>query len=131
MAVEQLSYAALAERLKITPEAARSLAKRHRWLRSRANDGKTLVSIDLAEIEHKPLPGRSPGGHRPVVAELKAKLEAAQAEIVNLAAMAAGHRAALGAAWMAVEQISYAALHVTGKRRRGPVSVLCGPRSSA
>ena len=55
-----VTYADLAERLKISPEAARALAKRHRLPRSRANDGKTLVSVDLTEIEHKPLPARSP-----------------------------------------------------------------------
>ena len=39
-----LTYAGLAERLKISPEAARALAKRLRLQRSRSNDGKTLVS---------------------------------------------------------------------------------------
>ena len=42
--------------------------ERHRFPRSRANDGKTLVSVDLAEIEHKPLPGRSSGGDHAVIA---------------------------------------------------------------
>jgi hypothetical protein len=55
MPVEMLTYTELAERLKITPEAARSLAKRHRLSRSRSDDGKTLVSVDLAEIQHTPL----------------------------------------------------------------------------
>jgi hypothetical protein len=41
----------LAERLKVSPEAARALAKRYRWPRSRANDGKTLVSVDLADTK--------------------------------------------------------------------------------
>ncbi len=63
MAVEMLSYADLAARLKISPEAARALAKRHRLPRSRSNDGKTLVTIDLTEIDHKPLAARSPGAH--------------------------------------------------------------------
>ena len=44
MPVEMLTYADLGERLKISPEAARALVKRHRWPRSRSNDGKTLVS---------------------------------------------------------------------------------------
>src|SRR5215211_2944051 len=64
MPVEMLTYADLAERLKISPEAARAIAKRHRFPRSRANDGKALVNVDLAEIQHKALPARSPGGHR-------------------------------------------------------------------
>ena len=34
--------------------------KRLRLPRSRGNDGKALVSVDLAEINHAPLPARSP-----------------------------------------------------------------------
>ena len=50
--------------------------KRHRLPRSRINDGKTLVAVDLDEVRHKPLPARSPRGDHPmtdVVATLKAK----------------------------------------------------------
>ena len=65
MAVEMLTYADLATRLNVSTEAARALAKRHRLPRSRANNGKALVSVDLTEVEHKALPARSPGGHRP------------------------------------------------------------------
>jgi hypothetical protein len=61
-----LSYADLAERLKVSPEAARALAKRPRLPRSRSNGGKAaLVSVDLAEIQHNALPGRSPGEDAP------------------------------------------------------------------
>jgi hypothetical protein len=67
MPVEQLTYAQIAERVGVSSEAARALAKRMRLPRSRANDGKTLVAVDLAEIQHKPLPsGRSPRGNQPV-----------------------------------------------------------------
>jgi chromosome segregation ATPase len=93
MPVEMLTYADLADRLKISSEAARAMAKRHRLPRSRANDGKTLVNIDLAEIQHRALPARSPGGHQALVASLKAKIEALQEEIARLEATAAGHRA--------------------------------------
>jgi chromosome segregation ATPase len=93
MPLEMLTYADLAERLKISSEAARAIAKRHRLPRSRANDGKTLVNIDLSEIQHKALPARSPGGHQAVIASLKAKIETLQAEIARLEAAAAGHRA--------------------------------------
>ena len=54
MPIEMLTYAGLAERLKISPEAARALAKRLRLQRSRSNEGKTLLSVDLAEIQHTP-----------------------------------------------------------------------------
>jgi hypothetical protein len=92
MAIEMLNYADLAARLKISPEAARALAKRLRLPRSRGNDGKALVSVDLTEINHAPLPARSPAGHQ-VVTPLKAKIETLQAELAKLEAMAGGHRA--------------------------------------
>ena len=66
MATEQLTYDQLAERLGITREAARAIVKHHRLPCSRNNDGKTLAAIDLDEIRHKPLPGRSPRGHQPL-----------------------------------------------------------------
>jgi hypothetical protein len=93
MPVEMLTYAALAERLDCSPEAARSLAKRLRLPRQRANDGKTLVTVDLAELTHTPMPARSSGGHRAGTATLKARIEAMQAELAKLDATAAGHRA--------------------------------------
>jgi hypothetical protein len=94
MSVEALTYAALGTRLKISPEAARSLARRRRWPRSLSGDGKALVSVDLAEIRHTPRPpvGRQAGN----VALLAAKIEALQAEIARLEARAADHRADFG-----------------------------------
>jgi len=62
MPIEQLTYAQIAERLGISAEAARAVVKRNRFGRSRANDGKTLVAVDLEELQHKPLPARSPRG---------------------------------------------------------------------
>ena len=87
MPVEMLTYADLADRLKISPEAARALAKRLRLPRSLSNEGKALVRVDLTEIQHKALPARSPGGHHAVTAPLNAKIESLQAEIVWLEAM--------------------------------------------
>ena len=49
MPVEMLTYADLASRVKISPEAARALAKRLRLQRTKGNVGKALVSVDLAE----------------------------------------------------------------------------------
>jgi hypothetical protein len=83
---------ALAERLTISPEAARSLVKRLRLPRSRSNDGKTLVAVDLSEITHKPLPARSSGGDHAVTA-LKAKIEMLEAELAKIERSSAGHRA--------------------------------------
>ena len=87
MSVETLTYGALGARLKISPEAARSLAKRLRLSRSLSDDGKALVSVDLAEIRHTPRP---PGGRQ---AGNIALFEALKAEIVRLEARAANHRA--------------------------------------
>ena len=96
MPVEQLTYAQIAERLGVSTEAARALVKRHRLPRSRSNDGKTLVAVDLDEVRHKPLPARSPRGDQPVsdvVAALKAKIEILQAELAKTEERSAGHRA--------------------------------------
>jgi hypothetical protein len=54
----------LGERLNCSPEAARALAKGLRLPRQRANDGKALVAVDVAELAHKPMPARSPAGDR-------------------------------------------------------------------
>ena len=91
MSVETLTYAALGARLKVSPEAARSLAKRLQLPRSLSDDGKALVSVDLAEIRHTPRPhsGRQAGN----IALLAAKIEALKAEVARLEARAADHRA--------------------------------------
>ena len=75
MPAEQLTFAQIAERLSVSPEAARAIVKRHRL--PRRNDGKTLAAIDLKEIRHMPRPARSSRGHRSVtdvVATLKARV---------------------------------------------------------
>jgi hypothetical protein len=94
MPVELLTYAELGERLKISPEAARALVKRQRLPRSRSNHGKTLVQIDLAEISHSPL-SRVPqaqAGHQ-VITDLTQRIETMQAELIEMEAIASGHRA--------------------------------------
>ena len=94
MPVEMLSYAELGERLKVYPEAARALVKRHRLPRSRANDGKTLVQVDLTEISHSPVPRarQVPPGQQ-VVTALKEKIEPLQADLMEMETIANGHRA--------------------------------------
>src|SRR5881392_1856945 len=88
MPVEMLSYVELGEKLKISPEAARALVKRHRLPRSRSNDGKTLVQVDLAEISHSPVPRgpQAPSGQQ-VVSALKQKIETLQAELLEMEAI--------------------------------------------
>jgi hypothetical protein len=91
MPIETLTYAALGARLRISPAAARSLAKRLALPRSVSDDGKALVSVDVAEIRHTPRSAR----HRFAddIAPAAAKIAALQAEIARLEARAAGHRA--------------------------------------
>jgi DNA repair exonuclease SbcCD ATPase subunit len=97
MPVEMLTYAALSERLGCSAEAARALVKRLRLPRQRANNGKALVAVDVAELNHTPTPrtvtGRSPDDHRAVAAALKARIETLEAELAKLEASAAVHRA--------------------------------------
>src|SRR5262245_30624046 len=96
MPTEQLTYAQIAKRLSVSPEAARAIVKRHRLPRSRRNDGKTLAAIDLTEIRHKPLPARSPRGHRSVtdvVATLKARVAELETELARAEERSAGHLA--------------------------------------
>ena len=90
MSVEMLTYAALGARLNISPQAARSLSRRLRLPRSLSDDGKALVSVDLAEIWHTPRP---PLGRASSSALLAAKIEALTAEIARLETTAADHRA--------------------------------------
>jgi hypothetical protein len=93
MPVESLTYAALAGRLGCSPEAARALAKRLRLPRQKANDGKALVVVDLAEIDHKPLPARSPAGHLSVAETMQTRITELEAELAKVEAAAVGHRA--------------------------------------
>jgi len=83
MAVEMLTYEALAERLSISPEAARSLAKRLHLPRAVSIDGRARVTVDLAAIEHK---ARQPLSR-------KTKIETLQAQIARLEAAATMLRA--------------------------------------
>ena len=95
MPSEQLTYEQLAERLGITREAARAIVKRQRLPRSKGNDGKTLVTVDLDELRHKPMSGRSPGGDPAVtttIAALKVRIETLEAELAAEQERSAGHR---------------------------------------
>src|SRR4029077_10744512 len=89
MSIEMLTYAALGAHLNISPQAARSLSRRLRLPRSLSDDGKALLSVDLAEIRHTPRPPRGRAGNSALLAEI----EALKAEIARLETMAADHRA--------------------------------------
>ena len=81
--IEHLTYADLAERLGVSAEAARALTRRLRLQRQLGNDGKARVIVDLADLRHKAMPVRSPGGDHPVAA-LRARIEALQAELAEM-----------------------------------------------
>jgi hypothetical protein len=91
MPVETLTYAALGARLTISAGAARSLASRLRLPRSVSDDGRALVTVDLAEIRHtrRPRVRREEGNFAPLAVEIAAL----QSEVARLEATAAGHRA--------------------------------------
>lgn len=91
MSVEKLTYGALGARLNISPLAARSLARRLRLPRSLSDDGKALVSVDLAEIKHTPQPPVRRQAED--VAQWTTMVAALHVEIAQLEASAAGHRA--------------------------------------
>ena len=113
MSVETLTYAALGARLKISPEAARSLAKRLRLPRSLSDDGKALVSVDLAEIRHKLQPSRGrPAGN---IARLAERIEALKAEIARLEARAADHRADFERECERADRLTVALLQATAE----------------
>ncbi|MET4804410.1 hypothetical protein [Bradyrhizobium sp. LB11.1] len=89
MPIETLTYVALAARLKISPVAARSPAKRRHLPRSLSDNGNALVCVDLAEMPHTPRRPRS----RQAGDALPTKIVMLQAEIARLEATAAAHRA--------------------------------------
>ena len=74
-------------------EAHRAGGKRLRLPRQKANDGKVLVSVDLSEINHKPLAARAPADLHPVIASLKARIEVLQMELARIEVSASSHRA--------------------------------------
>jgi hypothetical protein len=89
-----LTYAELAEALKITPASANKLARRKRWPRVPGNDGKARVSVPEDALVRRDSPPDSPLDVPPVsppdnlikaleahVETLKAQLAAAEARI--------------------------------------------------
>jgi hypothetical protein len=100
MSVESLTYAELADRLGCSPEAARSPSRRLRLSRRPGNDGRVRITVDLTEIQYKPLPARSPGCHRSSIDGLNAQIEQLEGDLARLEVekqclevRLAGHRA--------------------------------------
>jgi hypothetical protein len=55
-----LTYAELAEALKITPASANKLARRRRWPRVPGNDGKARVAVPEDAVVRRDSPRTSP-----------------------------------------------------------------------
>jgi hypothetical protein len=55
-----LTYAELAEELRIAPQSANRLARRKRWPRTRGNDGKTRVALPEEALVRQDSPPVSP-----------------------------------------------------------------------
>jgi hypothetical protein len=93
MCVELLTYADLGARLDISREAARSLARRRRLPRSRSEDGKALVSVDVSELRYTPRPRRDRrAGPIASLAQIEAvKIEAFKVEVARLEAVATAY----------------------------------------
>ena len=81
MAAEQLTYTQIAERLGASVDAARAVVKQHRLPRSRGTGGKTLVSIDFAEIQDQQLPAPRGAPADDETAALKARIEQLENEL--------------------------------------------------
>lgn len=95
MSVALLTYADLGARLNISREAARSLARRRRLPRSRSEDGKALVSVDLSALRYTPRPrkGRRADPLDASMARIEAiKIGAFKAEITRLEDVATAYR---------------------------------------
>lgn len=109
MPIEAQTYVALGARPKISLEAARSP-------RSLSDNGKALLSVDLAEVRHTPCPrgGRRAGDIVPFVENI----EASQTEIVQLEARTAGYGANERAERLIVEVLQATADAMPLERRR-------------
>ena len=99
MALEWFTYAALGERLSITPEAVRQRAIRHEWTRRTGNDGKAEIRVDADELvaaqalrpKADQASDASPTGEQPAVDPLAdtRTIEALDAHIATLKTMVA------------------------------------------
>lgn len=106
MTILRLTYVQLSERVGMTPEGARMLARRRHWQIVKGNDGKAVVVVDDAELVVRPA-GRSGGrpdgrsGGQPTdttglervlrgrIAELEATADQRAAELLAAAVRAA------------------------------------------
>jgi hypothetical protein len=94
MAEVWVSYAELAERLGISPEAARQKAIRARWQRQRGEDGKARILVDVEEAAaaHRPRPVERPdeqGTNAALIAALEQHVATLKEELAKAQTLAA------------------------------------------
>jgi hypothetical protein len=100
-----LTYAELAEALKITPASANKLARRRRWPRVPGNDGKTRVNVPEDALVRRDSPPDSPPDVHPVSPQDVPQpsppdnlIKALEAHVATLLSQLAAAEARLGAA---------------------------------
>jgi hypothetical protein len=91
-----LTYAEMAEALKITPESANRLARRKRWQRVKGNDGRTRVAVPEEALVRQDSPPVSPQVSPPdspmdsppdkLIKVLEAHVETLKAQLAEAAA---------------------------------------------
>jgi hypothetical protein len=100
-----LTYAEIAEALKITPESANRLARRRRWTRTKGNDGRTRVAVpdealvraDSPQVSPSDSPLASPGDN-PLDNPVHAQIARLEGELAGMREALAEARARAGAA---------------------------------
>ncbi len=97
MTTVAISYEELSRRTGITIHSARRITNRHRWRKTRGNDGRTLVHVPVEYLEKHDADSRKPAQETvpetvPLTVqgtvletEILVKLERLQAELVELA----------------------------------------------
>jgi hypothetical protein len=118
-----LTYAELAEALRITPASANKLARRRRWPRVPGNDGKARVSVPEDALVPRDVPPDSPPPSpldvppvsppdnqvhelQALVARLEAELAGARGELTGVREALDEARARAGAAEMRAAELS-------------------------
>src|SRR3954463_3860243 len=99
MPAQLMTYDQLAAAWGVSREAARKKVEALHLPRQTGNDGKARIKIDLAEVEHRPMPpkrDRRPGGDRAETEALQEHVKTLRAEVERLAALAESPGAALG-----------------------------------
>jgi len=96
-----LTYAEMAEALKITPESANRLARRRRWPRVKGNDGRTRVAVPEEALVRPDSPQVSPTDSPPIVPSdnhVHMQIARLEGELVGTREALAEARARAGAA---------------------------------